>query len=104
MKYKPAIVAAFFRESGLPEPTFEHRFHPTRKWQLDLAWPDRRVCVEVQGGIWTGGRHTRGAAMLKEWEKLNELAGLGWRVLYVQPKDLCTTAFMETVGMALKES
>jgi len=101
MKYEPSIVKAFFRECGLPPMEFEYRFHETRKWRLDIAWVPEKVAVEVQGGIWIGGRHTRGAALLKEWEKLNNLAILGWRVLYTQPSDLMTEDFAAMVKMAV---
>lgn len=102
MKYNSAIVARYFVEMGLPEPEFEYRFHPKRKWRLDIAWPGKKVCVEVQGGIFIRGRHTRGAALLKEWEKLNTLAEMGWRVLYCQPKDICTIDMVEQIRRCLK--
>ncbi len=92
MKYKPEIVTAHLKEFGIAEPVYEYKFHPTRRWRLDLAWPDKKVAVEVQGGIFVSGRHSRGAALLKEWEKLNTAAMNGWRILYCQPKDLCTSA------------
>jgi hypothetical protein len=79
---------AFFSEVGVPCPVFEYRFHSKRKWRFDMAWPDQKVALEVQGGIFSQGRHTRGAALLKEWEKLNTAATLGWRILYCQPNDL----------------
>lgn len=69
-------------------PVAEYKFHPTRKWRFDYAWPERLLALEVQGGIWTSGRHVRGAALKKEWEKLNEAATLGWRVIYCEPQDL----------------
>ena len=94
MKYNPQIVSAYYVQSGLPAPVFEHRFHHTRKWRLDIAWPDHKLAVEVQGGIFIQGRHSRGAAMLKEWEKLNALVVMRWRVMYCQPKDVCTIEFV----------
>ena len=99
--YNPLIVAAYYRQQGLPEPVFEYRFHQERKWRLDIAWPTARLAIEVQGGVWTGGRHNRGAAMLKEWEKLNTLAGMGWRVLYCQPKAVCWLSTLIEVNLAL---
>jgi hypothetical protein len=95
------IFAAWCRTNGLPLPTPEYRFHPDRRWRFDFAWEKQQVAVEVQGGIWTRGRHTRGAALLKEWEKLNTAATLGWRILYCQPDDLLTTQFMATLKQAL---
>lgn len=88
MSYNPAIVTAYYRTFGIPAPQYEFRFHQTRKWRFDICWPERLLAIEVQGGIWHQGRHNRGAAMLKEWEKLNEAAAAGWRILYCQPTDL----------------
>jgi very-short-patch-repair endonuclease len=65
----------------LPRPEPEFRFHPTRRWRFDRAWPDKSIAVEVDGAVYTGGRHTRGAGFEKDMEKLNEAQILGWRVL-----------------------
>jgi hypothetical protein len=69
-------------------PRREHRFHPTRRWRFDHAWPAHKVALEVEGGIFTGGRHSRGAGMLKDMEKYNEAQLLGWRVFRVTPEQL----------------
>ena len=102
MKYNPDIVRAYFKTVKLSAPVFEYKFHATRKWRIDIAWPDNRLAVEVQGGIFVQGRHSRGAAMLKEWEKLNTLAGMGWRVLFCQPTDLCTDEVMGFIKLAMQ--
>ncbi len=36
----------------LPEPRPEYRFHPTRLWRFDYAWPQERLAVEFDGGQW----------------------------------------------------
>jgi hypothetical protein len=87
---------------GVPQPVAEHRFHTQRAWRFDFAWLEQKVAVEVQGGIWTRGRHTRGAALLKEWEKLNTAAALGWRILYCQPANLCGGQFIGLLKTALQ--
>lgn len=71
------------RAVGLPEPERELRFHPTRRWRFDFAWPDRKIAVEVDGGTWTGGRHTRPGGFEKDAEKINAATLLGWRVIRV---------------------
>ena len=102
---KPRVpFAAFLAAHGLPAPIPELRFAPPRRWRFDYAWPAKKLALEVQGGIWTAGRHSRGAAMLKEWEKLNAAAVLGWRMLYCQPKDLRTASTAETIRAALAKS
>jgi len=78
-------LAAQVRMAGLPEPVREHRFHPTRRWRFDLAWPDegRMIAVEVQGGVWSQGQHLRGKGYQRDCEKLNTATLLGWRVFWV---------------------
>ncbi|MES2662281.1 MAG: DUF559 domain-containing protein [Pseudomonadota bacterium] len=59
----------------------QHRFHPTRKWAFDFAHVEKKVAVEVEGGIWSNGRHTRGSGYLKDMEKYREAEKLGWTLL-----------------------
>jgi len=65
----------------LPAPEREVRFHPTRKWRFDFAWREQRLAVEVEGGTWAGGRHTRGEGFAEDAEKYNAAVLLGWSVL-----------------------
>jgi len=60
--------------------TTEYKFHPTRHWRADFCLP-KGILVEVDGAIWTQGRHTRGLGFEADMDKLNEAALLGWRVL-----------------------
>ena len=59
----------------------EYKFHPTRKWRFDFCWPELKIAVEVEGGVWSGGRHTTGSGFTKDCEKYNHAALLGYRVL-----------------------
>jgi very-short-patch-repair endonuclease len=68
---------------GLPAPVQEFRFHPTRKWRFDLAWPDQKVACEIEGGVFVSGRHVRGVGFLNDCEKYAEAAILGWRIIRV---------------------
>ena len=74
-------LALHIRAVGLPEPIREYKFDPKRRWRADFAWPEIMLLVEVEGGHWTGGRHTRGAGFENDCEKYNEAALFGWRVL-----------------------
>lgn len=76
----PLNLAQKCRAFDLPEPVAEYRFHPVRKWRFDWAWPERKIAVEVDGGVWVQGRHNRGSGYLADMEKLNAAAEAGWRV------------------------
>lgn len=70
-------------EAGLPLPAHEVEFHPDRRWRFDFAWSGYRVALEVEGGTWVKGRHTRGKGYAADCEKYSEAAILGWLVIRV---------------------
>lgn len=71
------------RLAGLPIPVSEYRAVPGRRYRFDFAWPDHRLLVEVQGGIWTVSGHSTGKGITRDVEKLAAATIAGWRVLQV---------------------
>ena len=65
----------------------EYRFHPTRQWRFDYAFPSIRVAIEIDGGVWINGRHNRPSGFLGDMEKFNAAATLGWVVLKFTPQE-----------------
>ena len=74
------LISDVNKATGI-ESRYEFRFHPTRKWRFDVAWPDAKVALEIEGGVWQYGRHNRAASYLRDMEKYNEAASMGWMVL-----------------------
>lgn len=70
-----------WRALGGPVLAVEHRFDARRQWRFDFALPTLRVAIEVEGGQWTNGRHTRGLGFAADCAKYNAAAMAGWRVL-----------------------
>lgn len=66
----------------LPLPEREFRFATSigRDWRFDYLW-DGWLALEVEGGHWTGGAHTRGKHFESDMEKYNEAWFLGFAVL-----------------------
>lgn len=87
----------------LPTPATELRFHPKRRWRFDLAWIPQRLACEVEGGIWVGGRHTRGKGFEADCEKYAEALLLGWRVLRVTGGMISDGRALHLVERALRE-
>ena len=79
---------ALLGAADLPVPEPEFRFWPERKFRFDYAWPEKRLALEVEGGVFTMGRHTRGAGYAKDLLKYSEAAARGWRILRVMPSQL----------------
>jgi very-short-patch-repair endonuclease len=66
----------------------QFRFHPYRLWRFDFCFPQFKLGIEVQGGIWSRnpGDHTRGSGVQEDCEKLSEAALLGYLVFQFTEK------------------
>lgn len=76
--------------AGYPRPQEEFAFHCTRKWRFDFAWPEKKLALEVDGGIWQrgGGGHSHPLGIERDIEKYNAAALIGWRILRYAPEEL----------------
>ena len=68
-----------------------------RKWRIDFAIVDIKIGIEIECGVWTNGRHTRGKGFVDDMEKYNAAATLGWVILRFTPQDLNKITTFETV-------
>lgn len=76
---------------------YEYRFHPKRRWRFDLAIPEHKIAIEIEGGAWSNGRHTRGKGFIKDMEKYNAATVLGWKVLRYTPQQFRNYVFIKDV-------
>lgn len=79
------MLMALLRPHGIPEPLCEYRFDAVRKWRFDFAWPDNKLAVEIDGGLFVNGGHNRGAYLLQQMAKQNAAMLQGWTVLRYSP-------------------
>lgn len=92
---------------NIPVPVKEFKFHHTRQWRFDYAWPQYKIALEVEGGIFgytdkqgnkrKGGAHSSVTGILRDLEKYNSAAVLGYRIIRVQPSDLMKTSTIEMI-------
>lgn len=73
----------------LPPLEREYRFFAGRRWRFDFAHVLAQVAIEVEGGVWSGGRHTRGMGFISDCEKYNEATLLGWHVFRLPDELIC---------------
>ena len=59
----------------------EHKFHPVRKWRFDFANLELMIAVEIEGGIFNNGRHSRGSGFTADCYKYAEATVLQWKIL-----------------------
>ena len=101
-----ALVCALCRREGWPEPLAEVTPLVGRRFRCDLLWMSvaPALAVEVNGGAFIGGRHSRGIGQVKDWEKLNLLQLAGIRVLQVTPKQVTDGTLQRLLAEAFREA
>lgn len=81
----------------------EYRFHPTRKWRLDWAWPDAKIGIEFDGVMMRTVGHNSLGGILRDTEKINEAQRLGWSVYRANAKNVGDSSFYALIESVLIE-
>lgn len=79
-----------------------HAYSKPRKWRCDFAWPDLHLIVEVEGGVYTQGRHTRPSGFVKDIEKYNALTEAGWKVLRFSRREVKSGEALNVIERVLR--
>ena len=112
MSAAETILAVQLEQAGIPFER-EYRFAPPRRWradvwvwspELDRAYEARKeagfttppepwesdpgILVEIDGGGYVGGRHSRGLGMEHDCEKASAAAIRGYRVIRCTPSQV----------------
>lgn len=95
-EFKKAVKAMFGYD--LEE---EYKFHPTRRWRFDYAIVELKIAIEVEGGVWTRGRHINPTGFLKDMEKYNTATSMGWSIIRVVPNEMLCGNFLNMLDMTI---
>lgn len=103
------LLASNIMVLGLPTPEREYDFEghdetgKRRGWRFDFAWPDLMIAAEIDGGTWTGGRHTRGKGFQEDAQKGNAALKQGWRVFHFTGDMVTTGEAVRTLEVVLAQ-
>lgn len=95
------LLLALLAADDLPLPTLHYRFAKPRRWAFDLAYVTLKIALEVEGGIWIQGRHTRGLGFENDLRKYNAAVLDGWLLLRVSYGMVGTGEALEAIHHAL---
>lgn len=98
----PEDLFAFQCKAAKIKVECEFLFHPTRKWRADFLLVGYMVLIEIEGGLWVNGRHSRGSGMQADMEKYNAAARLGYRILRFSPDMVKTGEALQTIEDVMK--
>ena len=93
---------AQIEQAGLPVPRTQY---PLCGHKADFAWPDAKVCAEVQGGTWKrgGGRHNRGIGYAEDRMLSNHRQLEGWLCLEFTVDHLNADQAVPAIRLALAQ-
>lgn len=80
----------------------EYKFHPVRKWRFDYCNVQLKIAIEIEGGAFTGGRHTRGKGFIADMEKYNNATLLGWSLLRFTPSQMMKLKTYDVIRELIK--
>lgn len=96
---------AWCAKNNWPVPHFEYRHDPNRMWRFDVAWPEHKVALEIEGNVWHKSRHTTGKGFLQDCDKYNTATAKGWLVLRVarppQAQNIQSVLYRNTLALWL---
>ena len=87
-----------WKSCGGPALETEHLFHEVRKWRMDYVHRDTKTAIELDGGVYVQGRHSRAKGIQDACDKKNSAIQMGWDVFV-----LCTGIITEDRVRAIVE-
>lgn len=97
---KKAILNELLRRAGVPEQVkseWAFAIERKRRFRFDFAFTERKLAIEVEGGVWIQGRHTSPQGFIKDMEKYNLACELGWQILRYTPQQLLKPETIEQI-------
>jgi very-short-patch-repair endonuclease len=96
-------LAGQLRMRGIKNYRREVRFCPDRRYRADFLWgPPACLIAEVDGGTFSGGRHTRGAGFQSDAEKGQLAALMGYTTMHFTARDVKTGKAADTIETYLE--
>jgi hypothetical protein len=74
---------------------------PKRRFRFDFVHRLSKVAIEINGGNWANGRHTRASALLSEYEKIN-LAQLEDYQVFLLNNEMITEEWITFIAKQIK--
>lgn len=74
---------------------------PGRRFRWDFVVPHHCLLIEVDGGTWSNGRHSRGSGIEKDCEKQSLAAVNGWLVIRVTGAQVKSGQALEWIQEAM---
>jgi len=76
---------------------FTPKKRQAKTYNLDFAWPELLFAVEIQGGTYRNGAHSRGKGYSEDRKRIRDLRFMGWTVFEYTTDDLQPNTIYGTI-------
>lgn len=97
------LLAGQLRMVGICGWVREYKFLPDRRFRMDFAFPNFRLGIDIQGGTYVYGRHSRPGGYHSDCEKANLAIEAGWRLFHFDSEMVKSGYALRTIERALRE-
>lgn len=91
-----ATFEANWRLLNGPELEKEHYFNPERGYRNDYLHRPTMTLIELEGGVFTKGRHVRPVGFIDDCVKYNQAAMMGYRIIRI-PTGFATAHYLQQI-------
>ena len=103
------MFLAVCKKMGIAGGVSEYRFDSKRKWRCDFAFPEIKLCIEIDGGVWMSAhnkksRHFYGQGAVNDMEKMNALTEHGYYLLRYQPNKIDYNQILKVYNILSEQS
>jgi len=76
-----------------------------RKWRADFCWPQEKVIVELQGGVWFKGQSGHGNAkgLLRDYAKAVTAQAAGWLFFPLAAPHVKEDRYLDLIANAIRQ-
>lgn len=96
-KYVVPLIKGEFNLDVVREYAFRSPLFPRSKWRFDYAIVPIKLAIEIEGGIWIQGGHSRGSGFMKNIDKYNEATIFGWHLLRFAPAQIIDRIYLDKI-------
>ena len=75
---------------------------PKRRYRADFAWPELKLLVEVEGAVYSGGRHVRGKGFTEDLHRSNLAQLEGYMILRFTGEQVKSGLALDLIERAIK--
>lgn len=98
------LAQMILHSRDIPTPERQFLYAEGRKLRADFAWPEHRLLLEAQGGVYTRQAHGSITGILADIDRSNAAVLNGWRMLRVTPEMVRSGQALELIRAAMDRS